>query len=71
MRLCKTDAESHFQQLPEADLKLYKNLEIALSLLIYLTIMLVMVEGPAVGKAGNCLDWIARGLEINEIKGFG
>ena len=32
---------------------------------------LVMVEGPAVGKAGNCLDWIARGLEINETKDFG
>ena len=32
---------------------------------------MVMVEGPAVGKAGNCLDWIARGLEMNEIKGFG
>ena len=30
-----------------------------------------MVEGPAVGKAGNCLDWIARGLEMNEIKDFG
>ena len=28
----------------------------------------VMVEGPAVGKAGNCLDWIARGLEINSTK---
>ena len=22
-----------------------------------------MVEGPAVGKAGDCLDWIAGGLE--------
>ena len=30
-----------------------------------------MVEGPAVGKAGNCLDWIARGLEMNVIKDFG
>ena len=25
--------------------------------------ILVMVEGPAVGKAGDCLDWIAGGLE--------
>ena len=25
----------------------------------------VMVEGPAVGKAGNFLDWIAGGLEMN------
>ena len=25
-----------------------------------------MVEGPAVGKAGNFLDWIAGGLEMNE-----
>ena len=30
-----------------------------------------MVEGLAVGKAGNCLDWIARGLEMNIVKGFG
>ena len=27
-----------------------------------------MVEVPAVGKAGNYLDWIARGLEMNESK---
>ena len=27
-----------------------------------------MVEGPAVGKAGNFLDWIAGGLEMNEVK---
>ena len=32
--------------------------------------LLVMGEGPAVGKAGNCLDWLARGLEINGIKDF-
>ena len=25
--------------------------------------VLVMVEGPAEGKAGDGLDWIARGLE--------
>ena len=31
----------------------------------------VMVEGPAVRKAGNFLDWIAGGLEMNELKGFG
>ena len=30
-----------------------------------------MVEGPAVRKAGNFLDWIAGGLEMNELKGFG
>ena len=30
-----------------------------------------MVEGPAVGKAGDCLDWIAGGLEKNELKDFG
>ena len=30
--------------------------------------MLVMVEGPAVGKAGNFLDWIAGGLEIKNSK---
>ena len=27
-----------------------------------------MVEGPAVRKAGNFLDWIAGGLEMNELK---
>ena len=32
---------------------------------------LVMVEVPAVGKAGNYLDWIARGLEMNVVKDFG
>ena len=31
---------------------------------------LVMVEVPAVGKAGNYLDWIARGLEMNVVKRF-
>ena len=31
----------------------------------------VMVEGPAVGKAGNFLDWIAGGLEMNGVKDFG
>ena len=31
----------------------------------------VMVEGPAVGKAGNCLDWIAGGLEMKELKDLG
>ena len=30
-----------------------------------------MVGGPAVGKAGDCLDWIAGGLERNELKDFG
>ena len=29
---------------------------------------LVMVDGPAVGKAGDCLDWIAGGLEIKNSK---
>ena len=33
--------------------------------------VLVMDEGPAVGQAGNCLDWIARGLEMNVVKDFG
>ena len=33
--------------------------------------VIVMVEGPAVRKAGNFLDWIAGGLEMNELKGFG
>ena len=32
---------------------------------------LVMVEGPAVRKAGNFLDWIAGGLGMNELKDFG
>ena len=32
--------------------------------------ILVMVEVPAVGKAGNYLDWIARGLEMNVVKRF-
>ena len=27
-----------------------------------------MVGGPAVGKAGDCLDWIAGGLEMKELK---
>ena len=30
-----------------------------------------MVEGPAVGKAENFLDWIAGGLGMNELKDFG
>ena len=34
-------------------------------------IMTVMVEGPAVGKAGDSLDWIAGGLEIKELKDLG
>ena len=29
---------------------------------------LITVEGPAVGKAGNFLDWIAGGLEIKNSK---
>ena len=33
--------------------------------------VVVMVEGPAVGKAGNFLDWIAGGLEMNGVKDFG
>ena len=32
---------------------------------------IVMVEGPAVGKAGDNLDWIAGGLEIKELKDLG
>ena len=32
---------------------------------------LIMVEVPAVGKAGNFLDWIAEGLGMNELKDFG
>ena len=31
----------------------------------------VMIEAPAVGKAGNFLDWIAGGLEMNGVKDFG
>ena len=30
-----------------------------------------MVKGPAIGKAGNCLDWVAGGLEMNGIKDYG
>ena len=30
-----------------------------------------MVDGPAVGKAGDCLDWIAGGLEIKELEDLG
>ena len=30
-----------------------------------------VVEGPAVGKTRNCPDWIARGLEMNELEDFG
>ena len=33
--------------------------------------LIVMVEGPAVGKAGDNLDWIAGGLEIKELKDLG
>ena len=33
--------------------------------------LLVMVDGPAVGKAGDCLDWIAGGLEMKELKDSG
>ena len=33
--------------------------------------VLVMVDGPAVGKAGDCLDWIAGGLEIKGLKDSG
>ena len=29
---------------------------------------LVMVDGPVIGKAGDCLDWIAGGLEIKNSK---
>ena len=29
-----------------------------------------MFGGPAVGKACYCLDWLAGGLEMNELKGF-
>ena len=29
---------------------------------------LVMVGGSTVGKAGDCLDWIAGGLEMKELK---
>ena len=34
-------------------------------------IVVVMVGGPAVGKAGDCLDWIAGGLEMKELKDSG
>ena len=27
-----------------------------------------LVLGPAVGKAGDCLDWITGGLEMKELK---
>ena len=30
-----------------------------------------MVGGPAVGKAGDCLDWLAGGLEMKELKDSG
>ena len=30
-----------------------------------------MVDGPAVGKAGDCLDWLAGGLEMKELKDSG
>ena len=30
-----------------------------------------MVEGPAVGKASDCLEWIAGGLEKKEPEDFG
>ena len=30
-----------------------------------------MVDGPAVGKAGDCLDWIAGGLEIKGLRDSG
>ena len=32
---------------------------------------MVMVEGPAIGKAGDSLDWIAGGLEMKELKDLG
>ena len=32
---------------------------------------IVMVDGPAVGKAGDCLDWIAGGLEIKGLRDSG
>ena len=32
---------------------------------------IVMVDGPAEGKAGDCLDWIAGGLEIKGLKDSG
>ena len=33
--------------------------------------IIVMVDGPAVGKAGDCLDWIAGGLEIKGLRDSG
>ena len=33
--------------------------------------VIVMVDGPAVGKAGDCLDWIAGGLEIKGLRDSG
>ena len=30
-----------------------------------------IATGAAVGKACNCVDWIAKGLAINGIKDFG
>ena len=32
--------------------------------------LLVMVGGPAIGKAGDDLDWIAGGLEKKEPEDF-
>ena len=58
----------------------FKNFQLECKFLIYFLVMvvflnikivLVMVEGPAVGKAGNFLDWIAGGLEMNGVKDFG
>ena len=40
-------------------------------LYLYLYLYLVMVDGPAVGKAGDCLDWIAGGLEIKGLRDSG
>ena len=45
--------------------------EVARVLSLIRVSVLVMVEGPAVGKAGDSLDWIAEGLEIKELKDLG
>ena len=38
---------------------------------VVVLLLLVMVGGPAVGKAGDCLDWIAGGLEIKGLRDSG
>ena len=40
-------------------------------LVVRIILISVMVDGPAVGKAGDCLDWIAGGLEIKGLRDSG